>query len=82
MAEFDVKVPTSKEEMEALRKMIRREIDENDLNKIAGGNDSPNLKGKTDAVAWTCPGCGATVMIRQKMDAAKHMTKCPGNPYK
>lgn len=83
MSEFDFKFPTSKEEMEALRKSLREEIDEGDLDAVTGGNDSPKLKNKIDPPQpWVCPGCGATIIIRQKMDGAKHMTKCPGNPYK
>ncbi len=82
MSEIDIKFPASKEEMDALRNALRQEISDLDLDAVAGGNDSPNLKNKTNPVPWVCPGCGATVMIRQKMDAAKHMTKCPGNPYK
>lgn len=82
MADLEIKFPESKEEYEDLKKMLRTEISDGDLDAVTGGNDSPNLKGKTDPVPWVCPGCGATVMIRQKMDAAKHMTKCPGNPYK
>ena len=82
MAEFDFKVPTSKEEMKELRKMLRQEISEDDLDAITGGNDTPNKQKFDPPVPWTCPGCGATVMIRQFMDGAKHMTKCPGNPYK
>ena len=82
MAEFDVKVPTSKEEMEALRKMIRREIDEKDLDKITGGNDLQNLNEKTDPVPWICPFCGAIVMLHDAQDGIKHVTACPRNPYK
>lgn len=77
---IDIKVPTSKEEMEELRKSIRQEISDDNLDAVVGGND--DIKGKGDPVPWICPGCGSTVMIRQYQDAAKHMTKCPGNPYK
>lgn len=83
MAGYDCKVPTSKEEMEELRKMLRQEITGDELVSVTGGNDDPKMKGKFDPpVPWTCPGCGATIMIRQFMDGPKHMTKCPGNPYK
>lgn len=76
----EIKFPTSKAEMEEIRKLTRQELPEDMLDDITGGND--DLKGKRSSVPWTCPGCGATVMIRQVQDAAKHMTKCPGNPYK
>ena len=79
MSEFDLKAPTSKEEMDALRKMLREEIDENELDSVTGGND--NLKGKAQ-IPWTCHFCGATIMCRAIQDAAKHMTKCPNNPFK
>ena len=75
-----IKVPTSKEEMDELRRSLRQEIAEDDLDVITGGND--DVKGKQDPVPWVCPFCGATVMIRQFQDGPKHMTKCPGNPYK
>lgn len=79
MAEFDFKVPTSKEEMEELRKTLREEISDEALDNIVGGND--DLKGKS-TIIWTCPFCGAAVKCKQMQDAAKHMTKCPNNPYK
>ena len=83
MAEYDFKVPTSKEEMDALRASLRQEISDADLDSVTGGNDDPKMKGKNDPpVPWVCPFCGATVMIRQFQDGPKHMTKCPGNPYK
>lgn len=76
----NVKMPTSKEEMAALRKSLRQEIAEDDLDAVTGGND--DIKGKGSKVPWTCPACGATVMVRQYQDCAKHMVKCPNNPYK
>lgn len=79
MAGFDFKVPTSKEEMDELRKTLRQEISEDELDSVAGGND--DLKDKIDMV-WTCPFCGAVVKCKLVQDAAKHMTKCPNNPYK
>ena len=33
-------------------------------------------------VRGTCPFCGAVVHCKQIHDAAKHMTKCPNNPFK
>ncbi len=79
MAGFDFKVPTSKEEMDELRKTLRQEISEDELGSVTGGND--DLKDKIDMV-WTCPFCGAVVKCKFVKDAAKHMTKCPNNPYK
>lgn len=81
MAEFDFKVPTSQAEYDEMKKMLRSEISDEDLDAVVGGNDSPNLKGKGD-IRWDCPFCGAVIMCKQKQDAAKHMTKCPNNPYK
>ena len=79
MADFEIKVPTSKEEMDALRKSLRQQIADDDLNSVVGGND--DVKGKA-TITWTCPFCGALVKCKQMQDAAKHMTKCPNNPYK
>ena len=79
MAEIDIKIPTSKEEMDALRKSLRSEISEDELDLVVGGND--DLKGKAK-IPWTCHFCGATIMCKSVQDAAKHMTKCPNNPYK
>lgn len=80
MSEFNFKFPTSKEEMEELRKTLREEISDDEVGSIVGGND--DVKGKNNPIPWVCPGCGATIMIRQFQDGPKHMTKCPGNPYK
>ncbi len=83
MADYTFKAPTSQEEYNEMKKMLRAEISDDEVALVAGGNDDPNMKGKFDPpVPWTCPGCGATIMIRQFMDGPKHMTKCPGNPYK
>lgn len=79
MADFSIKVPTSKEEMDELRKMLKQEISDDALDSVVGGND--DLKGK-GTIKWTCAFCGATIMCKQIQDAAKHMTKCPNNPYK
>lgn len=78
--DYDFKFPTSQAEMDELRKSLRQEISEDALDNITGGND--DVKGKNAGTPWTCPGCGATIMIRQFQDGPKHMTKCPGNPYK
>ncbi len=51
-----------------------------DAGRVVVGNDDPH-HGQT-SVPWNCHFCGATVMLRQTQDAAKHMTKCPNNPYK
>ncbi len=76
---MEIKFPTTQEEMDALRKTLVQEIDDDDLDAVAGGND--DLKGKT-AMVWTCPQCGTVVKCKQMQDAAKHMTKCPNNPFK
>ena len=77
--DFEVKVPTSKEEMDELRKTLRLEIGDDDLDAVVGGND--DIKGKSTTI-WNCPFCGAAVKCKKMQDAAKHMTKCPNNPYK
>ena len=76
---MEVNVPKTKEEMEALRKTLVQEISDDDLDAVAGGND--DLKEKID-MEWTCPFCGTVVKCKLVQDAAKHMTKCPNNPYK
>ena len=79
MSEF--KIPNSKEEMEALRKSLVAELSDDDLDSVAGGND--DLKGKfAEPITCTCPLCGQTLVLKSRQDSAKHMTKCPGNPYK
>lgn len=79
MADLEFKAPTSKAEYEEMKKMLRAEIGDEQLDAIVGGND--DLKQKIDMV-WTCPFCGAAVKCKMVQDAAKHMTKCPNNPYK
>lgn len=79
MADFDIKFPNSKEEWEAIKKTLRSEISDDQLDNVVGGND--DLKGKA-TFDWTCGGCGATIKCKSVQDAAKHMTKCPKNPYK
>ena len=79
----DIKFPTSKEEMNEIYKMLRQEISDDDVAAVSGGNDDPGLQGKNEkGEPWVCPGCGATVMVVQLQDKAKHMTKCPANPFK
>ena len=81
MADYNFKVPTSQEEMDALRASLRRELSESELEGVAGGND--DLKGKFNPpVNWTCPFCDATMLLRMFQDGPKHVTKCPNNPYK
>lgn len=75
-----IPIPTSKEEMDEIRNMIRSEVAEDDLDQVAGGND--DVQGKSAPTPWICPFCGATIMVRQFHDGPKHMTKCPSNPYK
>ena len=59
--------------MKEICKLIRQELPEDTLDSITGGHES--IKGKENPVGWTCPGCGASVMIRQYQDIAKHITK-------
>lgn len=75
---MEFKLPTSKEEMDALRKSLVQEISDDDLDAVAGGND--DIKGK-GTIEWTCGYCGTLVIAKQLQDCAKHMTKCPKNPY-
>ena len=76
----DFKAPMTQEEWDALKAMLRSEISDADLESVVGGNDDKN-KGKV-RVQWICPACGATIMLSSIQDAAKHMTKCPNNPFK
>ena len=80
MAEF--KAPASQAEWDEMKKMLRSEIKDDELDSVVGGNDDPKMKDKQKPTPWICPFCGATVMIRQFQDGPKHMTKCPNNPYK
>ncbi len=83
MQDLGFKVPTSKEEYEEMKKMLRTEIGDEELDAVVGGNDSPNMKGKFNPpINWTCHFCGATMLLRNVQDGPKHMTKCPNNPYK
>lgn len=77
----DFKAPVTQEEWNELKKMLRSEISDSDLEAVVGGNDDKKDKNK-DRIPWTCPGCGATIMCSKLQDACKHMTKCPGNPFK
>ncbi len=79
MADFDIKFPQSQAEYDEIKKMLRVAISDDDAEAIVGGND--DLKGKS-TFDWTCGGCGATIKCKSVQDAAKHMTKCPNNPYK
>lgn len=79
MADFDIKCPTSQAEYDEIKKMLRTAISDDDAEAIVGGND--DLKGKAK-IPWTCHFCGATIMCKAVQDAAKHMTKCPNNPFK
>lgn len=79
MSDFEFKAPTSQEEYDEMKKMLRSEIGDDELEAVVGGND--DLKNKEPFV-WVCPFCGATVKCKMVQDAAKHMTKCPNNPYK
>lgn len=77
----DFKAPMTQEEWDALKTMLRSEISDSDLEAVVGGNDDKKDKNK-NRIPWTCPACGATVLIASIQDAAKHMTKCPNNPFK
>lgn len=79
---MEFKIPTSKEEMDALRKSLVQEISDDDLDNVAGGNDDPKGKVK-NGVAWTCPFCKMKKILYSANDGPKHMTQdCPANPYK
>jgi hypothetical protein len=83
MSEFNFKYPTSKEDMDEIRKSLRHQISEDELDDVVGGNDD-KPKNKKDKVSFpfTCEFCGANLVIHQFEDIGKHMTKCPNNPYK
>ncbi len=76
----DIRFPSSKEEMEAMVNSLRKAIPDGKLDQVAGGAD--DIQAKNTPVPWICPGCGATVMVREAQDAVKHMVQCPGNLYK
>lgn len=83
MADFEFKAPTSKEEYEAMKKTLRSEISMDELDDVVGGNDDKNKKKKVkEGIPFTCPFCGAALILYQFEDGPKHMTKCPNNPYK
>ena len=83
MAELDFKVPTSQAEYDEMKKLLRKEISDDALDAVVGGNDDkPKNKKKKEGIPWVCPGCGATIICYQFEDGAKHATKCPGNPFK
>ena len=76
---MEFNLPTTKEELEQLARGIV-EIDDDDLDAVAGGNDDLKAKGTKN---WTCPYCGTIVACKSSKDAAKHMTTaCPNNPLK
>ena len=81
MADIEFKAPTSQEEWDEMKKMLRSEINDDELDEVVGGNDDMKKK-KKQGVPYTCPFCGAQMVIYAAQDACKHMTKCPNNPYK
>ena len=81
MSDFDFKAPATQEEWDAMKKLLRSEISDSDLESVVGGNDDKK-KRPTEGKPWTCPFCGAFLMIYQFEDGPKHMTKCPNNPFK
>jgi hypothetical protein len=80
---MDFKAPTSKEEYREMVKSLRSSISDDDLDFVTGGNDDKpkNTKSK-EGIPFTCPFCGAQLVLYQFEDGPKHMTKCPNNPYK
>ena len=77
------KAPASKEEYEAMLKSLRSEISDGDLDAIVGGNDDKEKHKKVkQGINYTCPYCGAQLVLYKFEDGPKHFTKCPGNPYK
>ena len=67
---------------EELKKILMEamEIDDDELDAVAGGND--DLKGK-ESGTWLCPFCGKTIKVKSAQDGAKHVAKdCPNNPLK
>ena len=81
MADFDFKFPTSQAEWNEMKKSLRSEISDAAMN-LPMMPGVYKMKNKNEGTPWVCPGCGATIIIRQFQDGPKHMTKCPGNPYK
>lgn len=80
MADFNIKVPTSKEEMEALRKALNAELSDDILDGIVGGNDDGKSK---ESVDYVCPFCGELLHLKCEQDGYKHVVQdCPNNPYK
>ena len=78
-----VKEKVAKDEAEAMKKALRSEIAEDDLDAIVGGNDDKNKKKKQkEGIPFTCPFCGAAMILYKFEDGPKHMTKCPNNPFK
>jgi hypothetical protein len=83
MSDYVFKAPTSQEEYDAMKKLLRTPISDDEASMVSGGNDSPEMKGKLNPpISWTCHFCGATMLLRSIQDGPKHMTKCPNNPYK
>ncbi len=80
---MDFKVPQSKAEYLEMVKNLRTSISDDDLDAIVGGNDDkPKDKKSKEGIPFTCPFCGASMLLYQFEDMGKHMTKCPNNPYK
>lgn len=75
---MDIKIPSTKEELEEMRKNLRQQISEDDLDGIVGGNDTEKEKSN---LLWTCAWCGTTIQLKFEMDACKHMSKCPKAPW-
>lgn len=76
---MSIKVPKTKEEFEEMRRSLRQEISEDELDVVTGGND--HTKGDAGDPYWTCAWCGTTIKMNKEHDAAKHMAKCPKAPW-
>ena len=80
---MEFKAPTSKEEYQEMLKSLRSAVSDEDLDSVVGGNDDKNKKKKNkEGIPWDCPYCGAHIILYQFEDGPKHMTKCPGIPFK
>lgn len=81
---MEFKVPTTQAEMDALRKsLLVQEIDDDDLDTVAGGNDSMKGPKNKDGIEWECPYCGMVKILYSPQDASKHMVQeCTNNPFK
>ena len=76
------KVPTSKAEMDELRKSLKQEIGDDMLDSITGGHNTEQGK-EHQGQYWTCPFCSIKIQIKSDHDPAKHLAHdCTMNPFK